>query len=288
MSYALILKNELVSDEITPAIVPWWSFTKTIIAAAALVLVRDKILSLDEQCPGQSYTLRQLLQHEAGLSDYGNLMDYHAAIKAGMSPWSVEELLTRVNASNSASAPAGNWAYSNVGYLHVRQLIEHGLDESIDSALDRLVFRPLGLHQTRVANLPSDLSDVEMGDIHSYHPGWVYHGLVVGPLTDAVVALRELLTGSLLPDHLLTEMLKIRSLGGPIAGRPWISPGYGLGVMAGGTDNKLSVVGHTGGGPGSSIAVYHTMEPMPMTCAAFSTSAEGADVERIVVSKLVP
>ncbi|WP_293779745.1 serine hydrolase domain-containing protein [uncultured Oxalicibacterium sp.] len=286
MSYALIQNDGLISDEITPAIVPWWSFTKTIIAAAVLVLVRDKILSLDETCPGKPYTLRQLLQHEAGLSDYGNLKDYHVSVEAGMSPWSVEEMQSRVNASNSAAAPRRNWAYSNIGYLHVRQLIEHGLDESLDSALNRLVFRPLGLHRTRVANLPSDLSDVVMGNIRNYHPGWVYHGLVVGPLTEAVVALRELMTGSLLPDHLLAEMLKIRTLGGPIAGRPWTSPGYGLGVMAGGTDNKLSVVGHTGGGPGSAIAVYHTKEPVPTTCAAFATSDEGVDVERIVVSKL--
>lgn len=114
-----------------------------------------------------------------------------------------------------------------------------------------------------------------MGNIRNYHPGWVYHGLVVGPLTEAVVALRELMTGSLLPDHLLAEMLKIRTLGGPIAGRPWKSPGYGLGVMAGGTDNKLSVVGHTGGCPGSVIAVYHTKEPVPTTCAAFATTEEG-------------
>lgn len=288
MNYALIRNQELISDEETPVIVPWWSFTKTIIAAAALVLVRDRVLSLDEPCPGKVYTLRQLLQHEAGLADYGSLGDYHDSVKAGKSPWSVDELLRRVNVLQPAIGGGNNWAYSNIGYLHVRQLIERGLDDSLDSALDRLVFRPLGLQRTRVANLPNDLSDVVMGDINNYHPGWVYHGLVVGPLTDAVMALRGLLTGSLLSDHLLNEMLKIRPLGGPIAGRPWVSPGYGLGVMSGETDNNLSVIGHTGGGPGSVIAVYHTTHPMPMTCAAFTTSEDAGEVERIVVSKLMP
>jgi CubicO group peptidase (beta-lactamase class C family) len=286
MTYALIQNEELISDEETAAVVPWWSFTKTVIAAAALILVRDKILSLDERCPGKAYTLRQLLRHEAGLADYGTLADYHAAVKAGVSPWPVEELLKRVEVSTAASAPESNWLYSNIGYLHVRQLIELALDEKLDSALDRLVFRPLGLRQTRIANLPGDLSDVMMGDVHNYHPQWVYHGLAVGPLTQAVVVLRELMAGSLVPDYLLTEMIKVRTLGGPIAGRPWTSPAYGLGVMAGGTDNNLSVIGHTGGGPGSVIAVYHTAGPIPMTCAAFSTSADGADVERIAFSKL--
>src|SRR5258708_10761012 len=51
--------------------VPWWSFTKTVIAAAALALVRDGKLGLDEAVPGRPFTLRQLLQHRAGLTTYG-------------------------------------------------------------------------------------------------------------------------------------------------------------------------------------------------------------------------
>lgn len=286
MTYALIQNDELISDEETPAIVPWWSFTKTVMAAAALILVRDKVLSLDECRPGQNYTLRQLLQHEAGFADYGSLAEYHSSVKAGTPPWPIDEMLTRVEKLNAASVPGRKWSYSNIGYLHVRMLIEHELNEKLDSVLSRLIFRPLMLSKTRVANLPSDLSDVVMGDAHGYHPAWVYHGLAVGPLTDAVIFLKELMGGSLVPKYLLKEMLQVRTLGGPISGRPWTSPGYGLGVMAGGTDNNLFVMGHTGGGPGSDIAVYHMTDPVPMTCAAFSTSADGIDVERMVVSKL--
>lgn len=286
MTYALILNDELISDEARPAVVPWWSFTKTVIAAAALMMVRDELLSLDDCCPGQKYTLRQLLQHEAGFADYGALPEYHAAVKAGTPPWEIGELLERVEKLNDASAPGSKWRYSNIGYLHVRQLIEHALNEPLDSVLNRLIFSPLKLRQTRVANLPSDLSDVIMGEAHDYHPGWVYHGLVVGPLTEAVVLLKALMRSSLVPDDLLKEMLQVRTLGGPISGRPWTSPGYGLGVMAGGTDNNLFVIGHTGGGPGSDIAVYHTTDPIAVTCAVFATSADGIDVERMVVSKL--
>jgi CubicO group peptidase (beta-lactamase class C family) len=284
MTYALIQNNELISGEETPSIVPWWSFTKTVIATAALILVRDKILSLDAPCEGKTYTLRQLLQHEAGIADYGTLAAYHAAVKAGIPPWTIEELLTHVDASGVI--PKDKWAYSNIGYLHVRQLIERSMNDHLGAILERLVFRPLGLHQTRIANLPGDLSDVMMPGVHQYHPGWVYHGLAVGPLTEAVQLLRGVMSGALIPDYLLSEMLKTRLLGGPIANRPWTAPGYGLGVMAGGTDNGLFVAGHTGGGPGSAIAVYHVMKPSPITCAAFSASAEGIDVERTVVSKL--
>ena len=45
--------------------VPWWSFTKTVIAAACLRAAGDGLLSLDEPLPAGGYTLRRLLRHEA-------------------------------------------------------------------------------------------------------------------------------------------------------------------------------------------------------------------------------
>ena len=47
--------------------VPWWSFTKTALAAAALQLVARGQLGLDDRIDGRPYTLRQLLQHRAGV-----------------------------------------------------------------------------------------------------------------------------------------------------------------------------------------------------------------------------
>jgi len=49
------------------------------IAAGALALVRDGQLALDEPLPDRPYTLRQLLQHRAGVADYGKLSAYHDA-----------------------------------------------------------------------------------------------------------------------------------------------------------------------------------------------------------------
>lgn len=59
---------------------PWWSFTKTVLAATALTLVRDGLIGLDDPILDQPFTLRQLLRHEAGLADYGELAEYHAAV----------------------------------------------------------------------------------------------------------------------------------------------------------------------------------------------------------------
>lgn len=40
------------------AAVPWWSFTKTVLAIAALRLVEDGSLVLDGPIPGAAFTLR--------------------------------------------------------------------------------------------------------------------------------------------------------------------------------------------------------------------------------------
>src|SRR5262249_30617657 len=85
--------------------VPWWSFTKTVIAAAALVLVGRGKLALAEPLPERSYTLRQLLQHTAGLADYGGIKDYHDAVARGDEPWPVALLLKRSAGERLRFAP---------------------------------------------------------------------------------------------------------------------------------------------------------------------------------------
>ena len=126
--------------------VPRWSFTKTILAAAALALVGQKRLSLDEPIDGKPYSLRHLLQHTSGLPDYGGLPEYHAAVAAGQMPWSGEELLSRVKSRQLLFSPGTSWAYSNVGYLMVRQILERAFDGDVHHAIRTLVFTPAGAH----------------------------------------------------------------------------------------------------------------------------------------------
>lgn len=47
-SWALIEGGRVVKAHDAHRIVPWWSFTKTVLAAAALALVRDGLVTLDE------------------------------------------------------------------------------------------------------------------------------------------------------------------------------------------------------------------------------------------------
>jgi D-alanyl-D-alanine carboxypeptidase len=87
--------------------VPWWSFTKTALAVAAMQLVAQGRLSLDANMVDGPYTLRQLLQHRAGVPDYGGLESYHQAVRHGEKPWVVEQMLDRVASGRLDFQPGG-------------------------------------------------------------------------------------------------------------------------------------------------------------------------------------
>lgn len=251
---ALVQGDHVHADN--DAAVPWWSYAKTVLASAALALVTEGRLQLDEPVHGRQFTLRQLLQHRAGLRCYGALPAYHAAVTGGEHPWPVEEMLQRVDAETLAYEPGQGWAYSNVGYLLVRHLIEDEAGVPLGPALERLVFKPLGISGVKVARDPADLDTTAWGNTRRYHPGWVYHGLLVGTPSAAALFLHRLLAGDLLPPDLLARMLDGHPVGGAIPGRPWRTANYGLGLMIGKGEPPGEYVGHTGGGPGSASAVY--------------------------------
>lgn len=259
-------------------IVPWWSFTKTLIAALALTLVRDGRLSLDEPLHGQAFSLRELLLHRAGLADYGSLPAYHAAVAAGDDAWPLEHLLAQV-APLHAGVTRGDFRYSNVGYALLRRQIEEATGLSLDDALRDRLGKPLGITNLRIAMQRSDLDAVQMGSVTAYDPRWVYHGLAIGSVRDAGLLLHRLLTSDLLPQHLRDEMSVGMPVGDPGADRPWRTAAYGLGVMTGVARNGLRVIGHTGGGPGSGIAVYHFPEGSK-TAVVFIGGSRANETER--------
>jgi CubicO group peptidase (beta-lactamase class C family) len=277
---AVVENGVLVVDRRAETRVPWWSFTKTVIALAALAIVRDGRMGLDTVVPGRSYTLRQLLQHRAGLPDYSELGTYHEAVARDAEPWPVPVLLERVDAKRLRYPPGQGWRYSNVGYLFVADLIREATGDELATALDRVVLSPLGISRVRLARSRADLAGIALGETDSYHPGWVYHGLLVGPLKAAADLLHRAMTEDFLPPDLLCEMRRPHRLGGPVLGRPWTTPGYGLGLMTGGTRYGWQVEGHTGGGPGSVCAMYHcAVANPPRTAAAFTAGTSARLVE---------
>ncbi|HEU5243235.1 MAG TPA: serine hydrolase [Gaiellaceae bacterium] len=223
---------------------PIYSVTKTAVAAAVLLLVREGAVEFD--------SVRRLLDHTSGVRDYGSLREYHEAVRTRPgTAWEDDEFLARTDAAGPAFEPGSGWAYSNTGYLLLRRLLdEHG---------GLAAFLPqIGLEDATVAERIDDLGPVVpaasallldgVADVRGvYDPRWVGHRTLVARAEDLLGFWR----------NLPAEMLDPRTfvpIGADAAG--FAQPCYGLGVMADPGSPLGTVVGHGGGGPGYATAVF--------------------------------
>jgi len=274
---AVVADGRIVRHDPNDRSVPWWSVTKTIQAAACLMLAAQGRLALDAPSGFGPFSLRQLLQHTAGVPEYSPLPVYQGAVTRNDTPWSDDELRRRVRAERLLSVPGRAFAYSNLGYLYVRRTIERATGVALETALHELVLAPLGVTNVRVARAPEDLDGTAWGNARRYHPGWVFHGLLVGTPADAAQAMHGIMTAPALREAMCVP----RPIHERMPDRPWRSPAYGLGVMMDAATAHGRCMGHTGGGPGSACAVYHFPDVHPpVTTAVFSTTGDAGEVER--------
>jgi len=278
-----------VGDKITgdpSTLVPWWSIAKTVIAACALVLVADGRLDLDRTMPGRRFTLRQLLQHTSGLPCYTESDAYEVAVERHDDPWSEDDLLAHIDAATLLFEPGQGWSYSNSGYFLVRRLIEQTTGSDIEPALNALVLGPLGISDSFVARTRADLRRSVFGDEDDFHPGWVSHGLLLGPPTDIVRFMHGIFTGALLPPRLRHDMRQRHPVTAELKDRPWRTAGYGLGLMMDIASPLGLCVGHSGQGPDSVAAAYHFPDlDVPLTAAAFAPTDDQGIAERAVLEE---
>jgi D-alanyl-D-alanine carboxypeptidase len=223
---------------------PIYSVTKTAVAAAVLLLVREGAVELE--------SVRRLLDHTSGVRDYGSLPEYHEAVRTqpGVA-WDDDEFLARTAAAGPQFEPGEGWAYSNTGYLLLRRLLdEHG---GLAAFLPRL-----GLADTTVAERLEDLSVAVpapsaqlldgVDDVRGvYDPRWVGHRTLVARAEDLVGFWRNLPAETLDPRTFVP-------IGFDAPG--FARPSYGLGVMADPEHPLGTIVGHGGGGPGYAAGVF--------------------------------
>lgn len=250
---------------------PYWSFTKTVIAMCAVKLYERGEIDLDARLDGARCTLRQLLNQTAGLPDYSSLADYHKAVAADDEPWPRERLLNAALTKGALFEPGEGWSYSNVGYMLAREQIEAASGQGFATLVDEMVCRPLGLKSIELAATREQFQRIHWLGAATYHPGWVYHGCLIGTAEDAARLLHGLMSDKLLRAATLEEMLRRIPLGGALEGRPWTDCGYGLGLMIGSMGDSGRAIGHSGGGPFCTNAIYHFPDlPHPTTVASFS------------------
>ena len=140
------------------------STSKAFNGAVALALVDQGMLSLDDTI-GQrlptlpaawaSVTLRQLLNHTSGLSDFTKSTTYLDTLRRNTRTVFLphESLLSYVADQPPLFPPGTQYNYSNSDNIVVALMAEQATGRPYDALLASLVFEPLGLNET---SLPDD------------------------------------------------------------------------------------------------------------------------------------
>ncbi|HRJ70817.1 MAG TPA: serine hydrolase domain-containing protein [Terrimicrobiaceae bacterium] len=244
---------------------PIYSITKTFTAVAVLLLEESQGPFLDraaaELIPDTPVppvvTVRQLLNHTGGLSDYFASSAYREDVRADPSnPWTFDRLLRVGLAGTPLFPPGEGWAYSNPGYMLLNLLIERLSGVPFQDFVARAILQPLALGETR-AFLTPDSGGVFLaaeepspgGDyLRRYAPGWIGPGCLISTVSDLVRFFDGLFAGKLVGPEALAEMTAAVPV--PVPPRDGIEASMGLGLMHGRHDPLGEGYGHGGGGPG--------------------------------------
>jgi D-alanyl-D-alanine carboxypeptidase len=287
-----------------------YSITKTVTAALVLQMRDERRLTLDD-CLARWFpriagsdriSLRQILNHTAGIPDYGDLASYHEAVRTSpSSPWSFERFAAETFDKGLRFDPGSSWAYSNPGYMLLKRIAEDVAGSSFADTIGDRIVRPLGLARTFVAASRDDLArlapatsralapDGAPRDVRDhYHPGWVAHGVVASTPSDIARFCDALFGGALLSPQSLRDMTTLVPVGDASAESAprWRKPSYGLGIM-GDPDSAFGRLwGHNGGGPGYTTSAFHAPDLGGMSVCAMCAVEGDATAEQIVFTVL--
>src|SRR4051794_32836862 len=110
------------------------SVTKTFVATAALELVGEGKLGLDDTVErwlpglvpnGPKITVRELLNHTSGIFDFTNDRGFIARVLwKPAEAWTPRQLIRTGTAHRPLFAPGATWSYSNTGYILLGLIVE--------------------------------------------------------------------------------------------------------------------------------------------------------------------
>ena len=133
------------------------SVSKQFTAAAILLLAYDGKLSLDDDvrrwlpefsASGPRFTIRQLLHHQAGLRDWGDIVELSGWPRGTRSYQMADivALLARQRAHNFS--PGTEYSYSNSNFVIAATIVARASGESFATFTARRIFTPLGMIHT--------------------------------------------------------------------------------------------------------------------------------------------
>lgn len=128
------------------------SVGKQFTATAVMLLVEEGKLDLDAsiatyfaEAPAawKKITVRHLLTHTAGTTDYPKDFDYRR-------DYTEADMLKLIKALPLAFQPGEKWEYSNLGYVTLGILIRKATGKFYGDFLQERIFQPLGMNTARV------------------------------------------------------------------------------------------------------------------------------------------
>jgi CubicO group peptidase (beta-lactamase class C family) len=128
------------------------SVGKQFTATAVMMLVEEKKIGLDDPLTKyfpdgptiwKSVTIRELLSHTAGFTDYPKTFDMRK-------DYTEADLVKIVEKTPLAFPPGTDWGYSNLGFLTLGIVIHKVTGEFYGDFLQERIFRPLGMNTTRI------------------------------------------------------------------------------------------------------------------------------------------
>ncbi len=243
------------------------SITKQFTAAAILLLVEDKRISLDDPITrflpdypagDHKITIRHLLQHTSGIKSFTSLPSYRKEIRKDTSH---EEIIDRFKDIPLNFAPGEKFRYCNSGYYLLGVIVEKVAEKPYAEFLEQRVFQPLGLKKTSYDKQTRIIPNRASG----YARGWsplrnapyvsmtqpFAAGALVSTVEDLIAWQRGLVSGKLLG----ADSYKLMTTPGKLNdGKPI---NYGLGLFIRKINGHLAVR-HGGGINGfrSDLAYY--------------------------------
>jgi CubicO group peptidase (beta-lactamase class C family) len=138
------------------------SITKEFTAMSILMLqdqgklhVHDALCKYIDNCPAdwQPITVQDLLIHTSGIPDFTNFNDFPRLIGQPATPL---QLIDRFKTLPLDFKPGSRWSYDNSGYVLLGYIIERLSGMSYADFLQKMIFTPLGMHDSGYdSNTPS-------------------------------------------------------------------------------------------------------------------------------------
>ncbi|MFN3834811.1 MAG: serine hydrolase domain-containing protein [Glycocaulis sp.] len=261
------------------------SVTKQFTAAAILLLVEDGHMSLDDTLEayfpdfprGGEVTVRQLLQHTSGISNYTSREGFMADTAPLVHDRSL--MVAYIEAADPLYDfdPGTGWSYSNSGYILLDYIAEQVAGQPLAEFLQARIFGPLGMTSTAM----DDVAEIVPGRAQGYDaapdaPAGFTNtahlslsvaagaGAMRSTPQDLIVWMQALLGGEVLSNSSLALMLEPARLNdGSLARTFLVDPpaaladmDYGLGIMTGERGGRR-FIGHGGSINGFNASLIH-------------------------------